>query len=185
VERTVAAGESPAPLRVELEGTPGLPVTVRVDVPWLEVTPGAGSLPVRLVMTPNAQLRPGIYVGVVTLLAEGAEPVLVTVRYTVTEPPQFVALPPVMELDGATPQVLYITSRGRQVRYAAEAISEGGWLAVTAETGMTPVNLRVTANPFFLKPGVYTGTIRVTTPEAGGGGPMVVPVSVRVRAAGP
>jgi hypothetical protein len=42
----------------------------------------------------------------------------------------------------------------------------------------------VRANSFFLKPGVYTGMIRVTTPEAGGGGPIVVPVTVRVGAVG-
>jgi hypothetical protein len=183
-ERTVVAGERTAPLVVALGGTPGLPVTVRVDVAWLEVTAGAGTLPGRLVMTPSAQLRPGLYVGLVTLLAEGAEPILVTVRYTVTEAPQFVALPTALELDGGTPQTLYVTSRGRQVRYAAEAVSDGGWLSVTAENGTTPVNLQVRANSFFLKPGVYTGMIRVTTPEAGGGGPIVVPVTVRVGAVG-
>jgi hypothetical protein len=184
VEKSVAAGEGVAPMVVDLEGTAGLPVAVRVDAPWLEVTPAVVSLPGKLVMRPSTQLRPGSYAALVTLLAEGAEPVVVTVRYTVTEPPQFVALPAALALEGGTPQVLYVTSRGRQVRYVAEAISEGGWLAVTAETGMTPVNLRVTANPFFLKPGVHTGTIRVTTPEAGGGGPIVVPVTVRVGAAG-
>jgi hypothetical protein len=47
---------------------------------------------------------------------------------------------------------------------------------------MTPVNLRVTANTFFLPPGVHTGTIRVTTKDAGGGAPIRVPVTVTVPA---
>jgi hypothetical protein len=85
-----------------------------------------------------------------------------------------------MQLDGSSAGVLYITSRGRQVRYEAEAVSEGGWLSVQPETGMTPVNLQVTANTYFLKPGVHTGTIRVSTRETGGGGPVTIPVTVTV-----
>jgi hypothetical protein len=85
-----------------------------------------------------------------------------------------------MQLDGLSAGVLCITSRGRQVRYDAEAVCEGGWLSMLPETGMTPVNLRVTADTYFLKPGVLTGTIRVTTRETGGGGPMTIPVTVTV-----
>lgn len=65
------------------------------------------------------------------------------------------------------------------MRYAAEALSEGGWLAVKAERVLTPVNPQERAPSFSLKPGVHTVTIRVTTPEAGGGGAIVAPVSVR------
>jgi hypothetical protein len=180
LEASFTTGDKAIPLTAEVEGTPGLAIAVRSEVSWLEVTPKILTLPGKLTITPNTQLKPGIYLGIVTMVAEGAEPVFVYVRLTVTEPPQFIALPAAMQLDGSSAGVLYITSRGRQVRYEAEAVSEGGWLSVQPETGMTPVNLRVTANTYFLKPGVHTGTIRVTTRETGGGGPMTIPVTVTV-----
>jgi len=62
--------------------------------------------------------------------------------------------------------------------YTAEAISEGGWLSVTPESGMTPVNLRLTANMTMLRCGRHTATIRITSAESGGGGPLNVPVTI-------
>jgi hypothetical protein len=180
LEANFPTGDKVTPLTAEVEGTPGLSIALRSEVPWLEVTPKILTLPGKLTITPNTQLKPGIYLGIVTMVAEGAEPVFVYVRLTVTEPPQFIALPAAMQLDGSSAGVLYITSRGRQVRYEAEAVSEGGWLSVQPETGTTPVNLRVTANTYFLKPGVHTGTIRVSTRETGGGGPVTIPVTVTV-----
>ena len=180
LEASFTTGDKAIPLTAEVEGTPGLSIAVRSEVPWLEVTPKTLTLPGKLTITPNTQLKPGIYLGIVTMLAEGAEPVFVYVQLTVTEPPQFIALPAAMQLDGSSAGVLYITSRGRQVRYDAEAVSEGGWLSVQPETGTTPVNLRVTANTYFLKPGVHTGTIRVSTRETGGGAPVTIPVTVTV-----
>ena len=186
--KTFATGDEIAPIVVDLEGTPGLPFTVISDVPWLEVTPKSGVVPkspdaaslVKLTITPSSRLAPGEYVGTVTVQAEGAEPRVLLVRLSVTEPTQFVALPAALQLDGATPGLVYITSRGRQVAYRAEALSDGGWLSVNPELGTTPVNLRVTANTYFLKPGRYTGTIRVTSMETGGGGPINVPITVDV-----
>jgi hypothetical protein len=182
VDANFAEGDKPLPLVVNLEGTPGLEITVRSEVSWLEVTPKSATLPAKLTITPSSQLKPGTYVGIISVQAEGTDPRLLFVRMTVTEPLQFIALPAALQLDGSTPGVLYITSRGRQVQYVAEAISEGGWLSVVPESGMTPVNLRVTANTFFLPPGVHTGTIRVTTKDAGGGAPIRVPVTVTVPA---
>ena len=190
VDGSFASGEKASPVVVELEGTPGLVFTVRSDVAWLQVTPQTGMLPkapgavlpVKLTITPSSQLPPGVYVGTVTIMAEGAESRVLPVRFTVTEPPQFIALPSAVQLEGSTSQVLYITSRGRQVNYRAEAVSEGGWLSVTPEFGMTPVNLRVSANTYFLKPGIHTGVIRVASAESGGGGPINVPVTVNVPA---
>jgi hypothetical protein len=180
IEASFATGEKVTPLMVDVGGTPGLGITVRSLVPGLEVTPNLLTLPGKLTITPGAQLKPGNYLGIIVLQAEGVDPVFVYVRLTVTEPPQFIALPAAMQLEGSSTGVLYITSRGRQVRYEAEALSEGGWLSVTPENGMTPVNLRVTANTYFLKPGVHTGTVRVITREPGGGGPVTIPVTVRV-----
>jgi hypothetical protein len=180
IEASFATGEKVTPLMVDVGGAPGFGITVRSLVPWLEVTPNLLTLPGKLTITPGAQLKPGNYLGIIVLQAEGVDPVFVYVRLTVTEPPQFIALPAAMQLEGSSTGVLYITSRGRQVRYEAEALSEAGWLSVTPENGMTPVNLRVTANTYFLKPGVHTGTVRVITREPGGGGPVTIPVTVRV-----
>ena len=180
LEASFTTGDKAIPLTADVEGTPGLSIAVRSEVPWLEVTPKTLTLPGKLTITPNTQLKPGIYLGIITMQAEGAESVYVYVRLTVTEPPQFIALPAALQLDGSSAGVLYITSRGRQVRYDAEALSEGGWLSVQPETGTTPVNLRVTANTYFLKPGVHTGTIRVSTRETGGGAPVTIPVTVTV-----
>jgi len=181
LEGTVVTGEKGTPMIADVDGTPGLSITVRADVPWLDITPKTATLPTKLTITPSAQLKPGGYLGMITVLAEGAEPVLLYVRFTVIEPPQFVALPSTIQLEGSASSLLYITSRGRQVRYAAEVLSEGGWLSVTPEYGITPVNLKVTANTTFLKPGTYAGSIRVTTSESGGGGPITVPVTLTLR----
>jgi hypothetical protein len=177
-------GDPVPPIAGELGGTPGLAFTVRSDVPWLQVSPRAGVLNggLKLTITPSNQLSPGEYVGTITVQAEGAEARTLLVRLSVTEPTQFIALPTAIELEGATPALLYITSRGRQVSYRAEAISEGSWLSVSPEIGTTPVNLRVTANPYFLKPGRYTGAIRLTAAEPGGGGPISIPVTLNVPA---
>ena len=177
-------GEPVPPIVAELGGTPGLAFTVRSDVPWLQVSPRAGVLTggLKLTITPSNQLSPGEYVGTITVQAERAEARTLLVRLSVTEPTQFIALPAAIELEGATPAQLYITSRGRQVSYRAEAISEGGWLSVSPEIGTTPVNLRVTANPYYLKPGRYTGAIRLTSAEPGGGGPISIPVTLNVPA---
>ena len=180
LEANFYTGEKATPLMADVEGTPGLGINVGSLVPWLEVTPKILRLPGKLTITPSTQLKPGRYLGIVTMQAEGAETVFVYVLLTVTEPPQFIALPAAMQLEGSSTGVLYITSRGRQVRYEAEAVSEGAWLSVQPETGTTPVNLRVTANTYFLKPGVHTGTIRVSTRETGGGGPVTIPVTVTV-----
>jgi uncharacterized protein (TIGR03437 family) len=185
IEASFATGEKVTPLMADVAGTRGMEITVRSLVPWLEVTPNLLTLPGKLTITPSAQLKPGNYLGMIAMQAEGLEPVFLPVRLTVTEPPQFVALPAAIQLDGSSTGVLYITSRGRQVRYEAEALSEGGWLSVTAESGQTPANLRVTANTTFLKPGTYTGSIRVTTAESGGGGPITVPVTLTLRGPAP
>jgi hypothetical protein len=183
-ETTFAAGDKLTPPFVDVTGTQGLEITVRSLVPWLEVTPNAATLPAKLTITPSAQLKPDSYLGIVALLAAGLDPVFVSVRLTVTEPPQFIALPVAIQLAGSSTSVLYLTSRGRQVRYEAEAVSEGAWLSVQPESGMTPVNLRVTANTYFLKPGVHAGSIRVSTRETGGGGPITIPVTVTVPVKG-
>ncbi|MFO0451573.1 MAG: BACON domain-containing protein [Pseudomonadota bacterium] len=185
VEATFVTEGKATPLMVDVEGTPGLEIKVGSLVPWLEVAPKILTLPGKLTITPSAQLNPGIYLGIVAMQAEGAEPAFLYVRLTVIEQPQFVALPTTIQLDGSGPSLLYITSRGRQVRYEAEAVSEGGWLSVQPESGITPANLRVTANTSFLKPGTYTGSIRVRASEGGGGAPISVPVSLTIRGPAP
>lgn len=60
----------------------------------------------------------------------------------------------------------------------AATTTQGNWLTVNG-SGPTPSVLTVTANPTGLSPGVYTGTITITSPSATNS-PLLVPVSFTV-----
>ena len=79
-----------------------------------------------------------------------------------------------------SPQVLYVTSRGRQTNFTAQASSAGNWLSVSPESGKTPVNLRLAYNPVNMAAGTYTGSILLTSMD-GAGPPLSVPVTLDIR----
>ncbi|MBI2690161.1 MAG: hypothetical protein HYX27_27970 [Acidobacteria bacterium] len=186
VELSFATGASVAAQSVRLDGTPGLPFQAVSNTPWLIVTPSTGMVPATLTITANTgAVPPGEYIAFVAIFAPGASSQTLAVRISVTDKPQFLPTPATVKIvhnAGATPntQVLYVTSRGRQTHYTAQAISDGGWLAVTPESGMTPVNLRLTYNPTNMMPGTYTGAILLTSTD-GAGPPLSVPVTLEIR----
>jgi hypothetical protein len=186
LEMSFAQGAAAAAQTVRLDGTPGLGFTAVSSLPWLLVSPGAGTLPATLTVSANTgAVAPGEYAGRVTVTAAGAGSQTLPVRISVTEQPQFLPTPSAVRIEhalGSTAAtvVLYVTSKGRQTKYTAEARSAGGWLSVSPESGMTPVNLRLTYNAAGLGAGTYTGSILLTSTD-GAGGPLSVPVTLEVR----
>lgn len=155
---------------------------------WLSVTPASGTSqagrnadasPVTLRVNP-AQLRAGVYVGLVTFESPQASNspqvgiVLVNILPPGNDPLGVVQPAGLIFVGGAGPsapaaQELILSGTGGQaLQFVASArtASGGNWLTVTPSAGSVPVSgdavtLRVQANTSGLSPGIYTGTVTV------------------------
>ena len=186
IQLNFTQGIAPAPTGLQLDGTPGLPFRITSSANWLTTTPSSGTLPATVRVSPNpGAVPPGEYEVLLTVTAPGASSQIVRVRVSITETPQFIAIPTGLALThtiGETPPPvnLYLTSKGRHGRIQVLASSDRNWLAVTPEIGNTPINLRVTFNPTNLTPGQYTGSIRIESLD-NISAPITIPVTLEVR----
>jgi len=186
VDLTTAQGGAAASASVRIDGTPGAVFQAVSNTHWLLVTPSSGSVPATLTISLNTgAVAPGEYMALITVSAQGGSSQSLPVRVSVSEKPQFLPTPAAVTIthrqgDAPAPVVLYVTSRGRQTSFTAQATSAGNWLSVTPESGMTPVNLRLTYNPSGLSAGTYMGSVLLTSLD-GAGPPLQVPVTLEVR----
>ena len=152
---------------------------------WLSVTPSSGTsqagasaaAPAIVAVNPS-QLKAGVYVGLLTLEAQGAPNspqsglVLANILPPATDPLGVVQPAGVIFIGTAggsapAPQELSLTSTGgRQVQFTTSVQTAGGgnWLSVNPSTGSlsAATSLWTQANPAGLPAGIYTGTITVS-----------------------
>jgi uncharacterized protein (TIGR03437 family) len=203
---TASAGAATNPsaliaLSANLNGAPqiGLGYTVTSSVPWLVITPTAGTIPQNLTVSANAVgLNPGSYSGAITVTAPGATPASFVVNISLTvaaaNPPQLVIgsqLITASALQGGTPTTSTISlmnAGGGSISFVATALTPNGqtWLSVTPAAGQitngSPVSVSVTATPGNLPAGTYSGSIAIvgmagTTPLAAPRIPVTLSIS--------
>ena len=182
--QVVRGDASVAPLQLRLAGDNSQSFTATPSAPWLKVSPASGSVPATLSVTiDSTNLAPGEYLGTITATSPGANSVTTEIRLTVIDPPQLLPQQTSFTFktsDGAAPQVLYLTAKGKQLAYTASVTTESGnWLSVTPNAGMTPVNLQVTVNPNTLAPGTYKGAVVLGTTDISTS-PISLPVTLEV-----
>jgi uncharacterized protein (TIGR03437 family) len=157
-------------------------VTV-TGVGWLEVSPTSGTTPANVtVSSPTSILSaaaPGVYTGFVVLTptSGGGTPVQVPVTLNVTGSPEFTASPAAISFNYQTgqanppQQTINLGLLGGVGNFITTlGTSQGGnWLVVTPLAGVTPTTLTVgVQQPSALPPGVYNGTIVVSSPSGVG-----------------
>jgi uncharacterized protein (TIGR03437 family) len=144
---------------------------------WLTVAPTSGTtagvFSISLVPGVVQSLAPGSYDGTVTVTAGGADnsPLVINVRLVVSSTPLIsVNSAPLnfnAQFSGNPPptQTREITSTGAPVNVSVTAATQSGagWLTATLNQQTTPATLSVSASPFGLATGVYTGTVTLTS----------------------
>jgi hypothetical protein len=96
-------------------------------------------------------------------------------------PTQSLSLPP-PDPSGIATAPLTISNNGESILQrtaSVETQDRRGWLTISATTGTAPSTIEVTAKTALLAPGVYTGSIYVSSPAAVGC-PATVQVTVTV-----
>jgi len=164
---------------------------------WLFVGPLSGSTATNNVITVSAiptLLSAGSYTGTLTITATGPggaavanSPITVPVTLNITTGSltlSSTSLTFAYPLGGTAPgpQTVTVGSSGAAITYSAVAASTGNWLAVTPPSGNTTANPTLTISIDSTKltaPGVYPGTITVTSPGAGNS-PATINVTVTV-----
>ncbi len=162
---------------------------------WLVLSSFSGqatqSTPQVITVTPNVSgLQPGTYTGKVTVSAPGAanQSFDIPVSLLVSTNPllQLGAAPAAFnyQLGGALPviQTVQVNSSSTALPFNVSVTTTGGiWLTVTPISGTTPQALTLSASPQNLAPGQYTGTVSVTSPNAGNS-PQSFAVTLNVSA---
>jgi hypothetical protein len=155
---------------------------------WLSATPNSGTTPTNLNISVNpAGMVAGTYSGNVTISSTGASnsPQSISVALTVTSAPTIsVSSSPlnfIYQSGGSLPQAQVVTVLASSPAAFTAAASEGNWLAVTPNSGTTPVNLSISVNPGGLNPGIYNGTITVAGTN-GAQGTSIINVTLTVTA---
>ena len=133
----------------------------------------------------------GTYSGTVVVDSTGASnsPIPLPVTLTVTPLPTFAVAPVFLTFAAKAgekppaPQTLTTSSSsGAALGYSVTATSTGGWLSAALASGTTPGPITVIANHAGLAAGPHTGTITITSGDAGGD-PQVVGVVLNVTPA--
>lgn len=139
---------------------------------WLQVSPPGGTSPASFVanIVPGS-LTAGTYTGTITVSATGFTSTTVAVTLVVTQPKatiQITGSAVFVLANSAAPvtNTLAISSSdgSAQPFTIAEGSSPNNWLTLSATSGTTPANVKLTANPAGLTPGVYVIPITVTMP---------------------
>ncbi len=157
---------------------------------WLSVSPTSGNTPGTLTISVNPSgLAANTYSGTVTVSStqSSSAPQTIGVTFTVTAAPTLISssgsLTFAYQTGGSTPaaEPITISSSGTPLNFtaAASTTSGGSWLSVTPTSGTTPGNLSVSVSPSSLGAGTYTGSITITSAQAGNS-PLVIGVTLTV-----
>jgi hypothetical protein len=165
-------------------GGPDLVYTTTESVPWLNVSPGSGSIPaggsdtISVAALPGS-LAPGTYTAYVTVNSPNAlnAPQVVFVTMNVIPAPAMQVTPSALVFDlrvGGGPASRMVTLRDSggsptPMTYSA-SIPVATWISVAPSSGTvlsgTGATLTVTATPGALSVGTYTGFIRLDSANA-------------------
>jgi sugar lactone lactonase YvrE len=181
----IAGGAPPPAQSINVTSSiPGVAFTASytAQYPWLKVTPTSGFLPVTLQVSADpSNLTAGNYDGgVITISVPVATPPTATVsgHFTVqSSTPILKVTSPgltfgITQGSPAQTQTIQVQNAGTGTSTltfsaAPAATSGGNWLSVSPATGSaTPTSpglLQVTATPGSLAPGVYQGTVKITS----------------------
>ena len=165
VARTVAVSNA---------GGGTLNFTADADVPWLSVSPDAGTAPadVRVAVSLDA-LAAGTHTGLVTVDSGPAGRETIAVRLTVAERPAQLALSTAslsftaVEAGGNPVAQAVAVTNGDGGTLGFTATSDVAWLTATPTQGSAPANLSVVARADGLTAGTYTGHVTVAAAAAG------------------
>jgi uncharacterized protein (TIGR03437 family) len=139
---------------------------------WLQFSPTNGASPASFVASiVPAGLTAGTYNGVITVSAPGFTSATVAVTLAVAQPQA------VIQATGSTLFILANTAApatstlvisasdgSAQAFTIAAGASQNNWLTLSPTSGTAPANVKLTANPAGLIPGIYVITITVTMP---------------------
>ncbi|MBI1747734.1 MAG: hypothetical protein HYR55_14270 [Acidobacteria bacterium] len=151
--------------------------------PWLSVNPNSGTAPSDVAVSVNiADLLPGTYNGVITMIAEGAadSPQVIPVRLFVEAAPRINLSPRSFTFRGRqggpnpTCQTLVIDNGGPDL-LTWSATSDRPWLTIAPTRGTAPSVVTVCINMVGLVAGEYTASIKISSPCAAN-----TPQSIRV-----
>lgn len=146
---------------------------------WLSVSPSSGSVPGAITANVNVgTLAPGTYRGTITVLAAQASPntQTVTVDLTVTAAPnpQLGVEPSSLTFEAAGSASLRISNAGGgTLAWSAQTSTTtgGNWLSASPASGSATsaasANVQINATTTGLGPGVYSGSVRVTSATTG------------------
>jgi hypothetical protein len=176
-------------------GTVGFAVTTQTANmgSWLTVSPTNGSAPGNLVVSVNtAGLAVGTYTGTISITPSGGAtntPQTIPVTLVVSNTALFVLSPSAATFtdtigsSGSSVQNLAVTSTdGTAIPFSVVANTSVGsnWLLVS-NSGTTPTNLSIAANPAGLAVGTYTGSVTITaTAGTVANSPQTFPVTLNV-----
>jgi len=157
---------------------------------WLAVTPASAVTPANVCISSSpVGMALGQYSGTVTITGATLNPLTISVTLTVANGPILSANPQalsfVLETGGTPPaaQSISITSdvpsTGVPLSASASTVSGGNWLSVSPTTSSTPGAFSVSINSITLAPGVYTGSISITSSTASNS-PVKIPVTLTV-----
>ena len=157
---------------------------------WLAVTPAAGVTPANVCISSAPQgLALGNYSGTVTITGATATPLTISVTLAVANGPLLSVNPQslsfMLEVGGNPPiaQSVSVTSdvptSGVPLAASASTATGGNWLTVSPSQSSTPGTFAVSIRPVTLAPGVYTGSIAITSSTASNS-PVTVPVTLTV-----
>lgn len=180
----VQPGQTPPSVTVRLTTSTGQAVPYSIQAAtssggsWLLFSPPSGNTPVDLFVTANSSGLPaGSYSGVLTVTATGVANSPFAIPVTLNIGSQLTASPTSLSFtyQSGSPtlpaaQSLAVNSTaGPTIPYTVtvQMTSGSGWLLVNPTSGTTPGNIAVSVNPSGLSPGVYNGSVRLTSTTAG------------------
>ena len=177
-------------------GTVGFSVTTQTANmgSWLTVSPTNGSAPGNLVVSVTTTgLAVGTYTGTISITPSGGStntPQTIPVTLVVSNTALLVLSPSAATFtdtigsSGSSFQNLAVTSTdGTAIPFSVAASTSVGqnWLLVSSNSGTTPNNLSITANPAGLAVGTYTGSVTITaTAGTVANSPQTFPVTLNV-----
>jgi hypothetical protein len=157
---------------------------------WLAVTPAAGVTPANVCISSAPQGLPlGNYSGTVTITGATATPLTISVTLAVANGPLLSVNPTLLsfmlEAGGSPPSAQSVSvtsdvpSSGVPLAASASTATGGNWLAVSPAQSSTPGTFAVSIKPVTLVPGVYTGSVVITSSTASNS-PVTIPVTLTV-----
>lgn len=137
---------------------------------WLQISAKSGTTPTTLLATiATSGLTAGTYNGTITVAATGYTSQTVAVTLTVSKPQATIQISGnlifvLANTSAPATNTLGISASDGSAQAFSIAISgtNTSWLTVSPSSGTTPANVKVTANPSGLIPGVYVAQFTVT-----------------------